>query len=90
MAVVNEVGVVLVRVTAQESVVALEASPKGPAVVRSGGAHLLGRGQVPLSDRESVVAMRHQHLGQESILERDLSIRTGVPGRPLGDARHRV
>ena len=50
MIVVDQLGVVLVRVAAEEAVVALEAAAERPAVVGPGRAGLLGRRQVPLAD----------------------------------------
>ena len=88
--VVDQVGIVLVGVAAEEAVVALEAAAERPAVVGAGRADLLGRGQVPLADAERVVAMRQQHLGQEAVLERDGAVGAGVARRALGDARHAV
>ena len=84
--VAHEFGVVLVGVTAQEAVVALEPSPQRPAVVRPRRGHrLLGR-QVPLPDAVGVVALCPQDLGEEPVLERDVSVRARVARRPVGQA----
>src|SRR5262245_58615155 len=48
--VVNEVRVVLARVTPEKAVVALETAPERPAIVRTRGAGLLGGREVPFPD----------------------------------------
>ena len=90
MIVVDEVGIILVGVAAEEAVVALEAAPERPAVVGAGGADLLGRRQVPLADAIGGVALLQQHVRQKAVLERDRAIAAGIAGRSLGDAGHRV
>ena len=55
--VVDEVGVPLARVPAEEAVEALEAAPERPAVVRAGRRLLVARGQVPLADHVGAVAV---------------------------------
>ena len=90
MVVEDEVGIVLVGVTAEEPVVAVESAAQRPAVVRACGADLFGGGQMPLADAERRVAVGEQHLGQEAVLERDGAVGPGVAGRALGDARHAV
>ena len=57
MVVVDEVGIVLVGVAAEEAVVAVEAAAERPAVVGPGGADLFGGRQVPLADAVGVVAV---------------------------------
>ena len=74
MVVEDQVGIVLVRVAAEKAVVAVEAAPERPAVVRARGADLLGGRQVPFADAEGGVAVRQQHLGQEPVLERDRTV----------------
>ena len=88
--VVDELGVPLARVAAEEAVVALEPAPQRPAVIRPGGGLLARRDQVPLADHVGVVAVRQQHLRQEAVLERDQAVVARVAGRHLGDARHPV
>ena len=90
MIVVDEVGIILMRVAAEKAVVALEAAPERPAVVGAGGADLLGGRQMPLADAIGGVALLQQHLGQKAVLERDRAIAAGIAGRSLGDAGHRV
>ena len=90
MIVVDEVGIILMRVAAQEPVIALEPAAERPAVIGAGGADLLGRRQVPLADAISRVALLQEHVGQKAVLERDRAIAAGIAGRPLGDAGHRV
>src|SRR5262249_32651355 len=51
----NEIGVILVRVAAEKSVIPLVASTQRPTVVRPGGAGLFGGRQMPLADSEGVV-----------------------------------
>ena len=80
--VVDEVGVVLVRVAAEEAVVALEAAAERPAVVGARGADLLGRRQVPLADAVGGVALLQQHLGEKAVLERDAPLQPGKPVEP--------
>ena len=50
--VVNEFRVILVRVAAEEAVVAFETATERPSAVGTGGACLLARGQVPLTERD--------------------------------------
>ena len=78
MVVVDQVGEVLVRVTAHKSVVAFEAAAERPAIERPRRAGLLTRRQVPLAERERVVAVRQKHLREESVLERDETVRTRI------------
>ena len=88
--VVHEVRVVLARVAAHESVEALEAARERPAIVRSRGAALLARREVPLADGEGVVSVRLEDLRKETVLERNEPVGARKTRRPFGDARHRV
>ena len=90
MVVVDEIRVVLVRVTAHEAVEPFEAAAEWPAVVGAGRARLLRRREVPLADRVCVVAVSLQDLGDETVLEGDEAVAARVPGRPFSDARHGV
>ena len=69
--VVDQFGVILVGITAQEAIVALEAAPQRPAVVGSSGGLLLGGQEVILAEHVGVVALQQQHLREEAVLERD-------------------
>ena len=88
--VVDQLGIILVRVAAQEAVVAFETAAERPSVVGPGGARLLARGQVPLAERVGVVPVLLQDLGEEPVLERNVAVAAGVSSRALGDAGHRV
>ena len=90
MVVVDEVGVPLARVAAEEPVEALKPAAQRPAVVRARGRLLAAGDQMPLADHVGAVAVLEQHLGQEPVLERDQPVVAGIAGRHLGDARHRV
>ncbi len=67
--VVDEVGIPLARVAAEEAVEALEAARQRPAVVGSGRGLLVARRQVPLADHVGVVAVLEQHLREHAVLE---------------------
>ena len=88
--IVDQLGIVLVGLAAQEAVEALEAAPQRPAVIRTGGRDLVGRGQVPFADGVGVVAVRQQDLREEAVLERDVGVVAGEAGRAFGDAGHGV
>ena len=88
--VVDQVGVPLAGVAAEEAVEPLEAPGQRPAVVRAGGGLLVARRQVPLADHEGVVALLEQHLREHPVLERDHAVVAGEAGRELGDAGHAV
>ena len=90
MVVEDQVGIVLVGVAAEEAVVPVEAATKRPAVVRAGCADLFRRRQVPFADAECGIAVGQQHLGEETVLERDRTVGARVTRRTLGDARHAV
>ena len=90
MVVINEIGIILVRVAAEKAVIALEAAAQRPAVIGTGGADLLGRRQVPFADAIGRVTLLQKHLGQKAVLERYRAIAARKTGRPLGDAGHRI
>ena len=90
MVVEDQVGIVLMGVAAEEAVVAVEPATQRPAVVGAGRADLFRRGQVPFADAERGIAVGEQHLGQESVLERNRTVGARVARRALGDARHAV
>ena len=85
--VADQLRVVLVGVAAEESVVPLESPPQRPAVIRPRGGHRLLRREVPLADAVGVVARRLQDLGEEPVLERDVPVRAGKSGGPVGQTR---
>ncbi len=64
--VVDQFGVVLVGLAAQEAVEALKAAAQRPAVVGAGRRDLVGRGQVPLADGVGVVALLQAASPRES------------------------
>ena len=88
--VVDEVGVPLARVAAEEAVEALEAASQRPAVVRPGRRLLVARREVPLADHVRAVAVLEQHLRQHAVLERHHAVVARVARGELGDAGHAV
>ena len=70
----DQVGIVLMSVTAEEAVVAVEAATQRPAVVGARGADLLRGRQMPFADAEGGIAVGEQHLGQETVLERNRAV----------------
>ena len=88
--VVDEVGIPLAGVAAEEAVEALEAARQRPAVVGPRRRLLVARRQVPLADHVGVVAVLEQHLGEHAVLERHDAVVAGVAGGELGDAGHAV
>src|SRR6185369_3650721 len=86
MVVVDEVRIVLMRVSAQKPVVALEAAAERPAIVRAGGADLLGWRQVPLADAVGGIPVLLQHLGEEPVLEGNRAVAAGKSSGPFRDA----
>ena len=88
--VVDQVGIPLAGVAAEEAVEALEAAAQRPAVVGPGRGLLVARRQVPLADHVGVVAVLEQHLGEHAVLERHDAVVAGVAGGELGDAGHAV
>ena len=88
--VVDEVGVPLVGLRAEEAVEPLEAAPERPLAPRRGQVHLVLGAQVPLPDHVGVPAPLAEHLGDVAALEGDVPARVREPGRRLGDAGHAV
>ena len=84
----DEVGRPLVGVAVQEPVVALEAEPEGPVVERAGRALLPAGGEVPLADRERVVARVAQQPGHPGGRPRDAPVVAGEPDGQVGDEAH--
>ena len=90
--VVDQLRIPLVGIAAQETVVALEAAAKRPAVVRTCCRLMFGRRQVPLADAKGIITLRQQHLADHALVERQDGVVAGVPSRSLGDRAktHRV
>ncbi len=88
--VIHEVGVPLARVAAEESVETLKTARQRPTVIRPGGRLVVARRQMPLADHKGVVSVAEQHLRQESVLERDDPVVTGIPRSELGDRGHAI
>ena len=88
MVVVDEVGVPLVVVGAEEAVVAVEAAAERPVVVRTGAVLRLCRHEVPLAERERAVAVRTEHLRQQCGALGDAPPVVGEAVGGLRDARH--
>ncbi len=80
MIVIDQLRVILVRLAAQEAVVALEAATQRPAIIRTRRRDLVGRCQVPLADRIRVVAVLQQHLREKTVLERNVAVAAGIAG----------
>jgi len=77
--VVDQVGIPLVGLAAEEPVVALEAAAERPLPLRRGEVHLVLGAQVPLPDHVGVPATLAQHLGDVGALERDVAVRVRKP-----------
>ena len=90
MIVINKVGIILMRVTAEETVIALKATPERPAIIRTGRADLLGRREMPFADAIGCVTLLQKHLGQKAVLKRNRAIAARKARRALGDAGHGV
>ena len=88
--VVDQIGVILAGVAGEEAIVALEAAPERPTVVGSGGADLLGRGQMPFAERVGAVTLLQQNLRQHAVLERNRAVRPGKALGAFGDAGHGI
>ncbi len=88
--VIHQIRIPLAGVTAQEAVEALETAAQRPPVERARARLLVARRQVVLPDHERAVAVLQQHLGQETVLERDDAVVPGITAGELRDAGHRV
>ncbi len=88
--VVDEVGIPLVRLGAEEPVPALEAAAGRPVAAGGREVHLVGRAEVPLADHVGVPAPLAQDLREHPILGRDRAARVGEADCRLGDAGHAV
>ena len=90
MVVIGEVGIVLVGVTAEKTVVTVEAAAEWPAIVRARCGDLLSRRQVPLTGGIGAVTMLVQYLRQKPVLEGNVAVVAGKPSGYFGDPGHRV
>ena len=88
--VVDQVGIPLVGLAAQEAVEPLEPPAQRPARLPGRQVDLVARGQVPLADRVGVPAPLVQDLGDGAVLEGDPGREPGEARRCLGDAGHVV
>ena len=86
----HEFGVVLVGLTAHESVVAVEAPTERPLVPRAARRHLGSRSQVPLAHGERGVALPAENLREEAVLLGDGGVVAGEPRGELHHAGHAV
>src|SRR5688500_13901965 len=84
--VLRQVGIPLIRLTAEKAVEALEATAERPAMERTGSSVLLSRREMPLPDAERVVAVAQQHLGKHAVFERHPAVVPWVAGRQFHDA----
>ena len=78
------------RVGAEKTVESFEPAAQRPAVVGSSPRHLCGGRQMPLAQGIRVVAMLKQHLRQEPVLERDVTVAAGIAGGAFRNARQGV
>src|SRR5687767_12266786 len=90
MIVVNQLGIVLMRVATQKAEVTLETAAERPPAVRPGGAGLLTGREMPFPETVGVVAALQQDVGQEPVLERNVAVAARISSGALSDARHRV
>src|SRR5262245_29883469 len=88
--VAHEFRVVLVRIAAKKSVIALKSATQGPAVVVACRRGLFGWRQMPFAERVGVVAILQQYLGKKAVLEWYLAVGTRKPLRAFRDTRHSV
>ena len=88
--VLDEVGIPLVGFATEEPVEPLEAAPQGPAALVRSEVALLTRCEMPLPDAVRVVPALDEHLGDESVLERNPGRDTREPRTELGDGGHTV
>ena len=80
----------LVGLAAEEAVELVEPGPRRPAVGRSGGADLPGRGLVVLAEEARAVAVQPQHLGERRHVRRALPRVARKRRGRLGDPAHVV
>ena len=80
--VVDELGIPLVGLRAEEPVPALEAAAAGPVAARRRQVHLMRGAEVPLADHVGVPAQLAQDLGEHAVLGRDVPLPLGKPIAP--------
>ena len=88
--VVDEIGIPLAGLGAEEPVPALEATTARPVAARRGEVHLDLGTQVPLAHHVGVPAELAEDLREHPVLGRDRAARAREPDSRLGDARHAV
>ena len=88
--VVDQIGIPLIRLGAEEAVPALESTAGRPVAPGSGQVHLVGRTEVPLPDHVGVPAALAEDLRQHPVLRRDRPACIREADRRLGDAGHAV
>lgn len=84
----HEIGEPLVRCPVHEAIEPGESPPKRPLIERPGGARLIDRRNVPLSDREGCVSFGCKHLSQRCGAVRDAAPVAREAGVPIGDDAH--
>src|SRR5215471_11128820 len=84
MIVRNQFGIILVRLAAEKTVEALEASTERPAIIWTCSRELISRREVPLADGIRVVAVLQQDLREETVFKRNVAVATGIAGGAFG------
>ena len=88
--VVDDLGVPLVRLGAEEAVEALEPATARPVASGRRDVHLVVGAEMPLADDVGVPAELAEDLGEHPVRGRDRAARVREADRGLGDARHAV
>ncbi len=88
--VVGQVGIPLVRLSAQEAVEALEPAAERPVLLRRGVVHLVLGAKVPLPDDVGIPAELAEHRRDHRALTGNVTAGVREPRRRFRDARHRV
>ena len=79
--IVDQVGIPVVGLGAQEAVEALEAASHRPVALAGGHVHLILGAQMPLAEHIGVETALTEHLGDVRALERDMAIGIGKADR---------
>ena len=90
LVVVNQVGIPLVGLAAEETVEAIEALLQRPLLARGARGDVLFRHVVVLAEPERAPPVVLQNLRHRRALERDAAVGAGEPVGALGDGRHAV